>query len=402
MMGNLISVAVKALAVNRLRTLLSTLGLAIGIASSIAMVSIARGSADKLKADVARLGGDIVTLSPGQSMRGGIGARMAAPPFDRFDLDAITSQVQGIRRIGASSSQPGIALARGSTWQVTVMGTGAGWLEARRLLLSSGRLFSDYEEEIGKSVCLLGAQVHRRLFGRDKAIGEHVRIKAVSCEVIGVIEHQGQSGRLADDDNLVAMPLATFQRRIAGKSEIHSVVMSARPGVTNERLVARLESLMRERRGTAIGADDFSVVDLRQVASAMAGTARTTMALLGAVAITCLLLGGVGIMNVMLAAVNERTREIGIMLAVGATPRQIRTQMLIESALLSLAGGILGAGIGTALAVSAAQLFDLPVRLDLFASAVSVAIALLIGLAFGYAPASKAARLDPIEALQRA
>lgn len=391
----------QSLLAHKLRAALSMLGTAIGIAGVLALATIGNGSSEQVRKQLELLGPDLLTVQPSQSTRGGKGARIAARPFDIADAEAIWRHVSGLRYVVPVASSPMLSIARKSSWTSSVTGTTSEYFAARRWQLAQGRSFSDYEMEIGKSVCVLGATVHAQLFGGEPAVGQSVRVKSVPCEVIGVLQPRGQTGATMDDDNIIAMPLLGFQRRLLGKADVHTILVLGLPDVSTQRMEARLESLLRERRAVRGGDEDFAIANMKQVATAMLETSRTMTGLLTAVAYLSLLVGAIGIMNVMLISVQERTREIGVRLAIGATPRDVRRQFLLEAVLIGLAGALLGIVAGLAAGMLGAHLLGLPIVIGSATVVWAIVVSVLIGLASGYLPAGRAARLDPIEALRQ-
>jgi putative ABC transport system permease protein len=282
-----------------------------------------------------------------------------------------------------------------------VTGTDNDYFIAQDWPLAEGRQFLDTEIRAGRAACIVGQTVREKLFGLNGPVGQSIRVRNVSCEVIGVLEAKGESSMGTDRDDVVMIPLRTFQRRFAGNSDINFISISAQDGVDTARVQAGAERLLRERRTTTkSGEDDFTVRDMRQVAQTTEGTTILLTRLLGAVAAVSLLVGGIGIMNIMLVSVTERTREIGIRLAIGALEGQVLTQFLVEATTLSLLGGLLGIAAGLGLAWFATNALDVPFVIDATVAAMAFGFSALVGVVFGYFPARRAARLNPIDALR--
>lgn len=267
--------------------------------------------------------------------------------------------------------------------------------------LASGRNFSESELRAGAAVCLLGDTVKQELFGDQDPIGLSIRLSKLSCQVIGLLSVKGQSGFGQNQDDIVVVPLRTLQRRMAGNSDVNAIMVSARDGVSTEKVQADLESLLRERRKIRDGAeDDFNVRDLKEVTSAFTNSSRVLTALLGAVAAVSLIVGGVGIMNIMLVSVTERTREIGLRRAIGARRVDVMRQFLTEALVLSLAGGLTGVVVGVATAWGLTALLNWATVVSTPSIGLSFGFAALTGVVFGFVPARRAAALNPREALQ--
>lgn len=395
-----IRLSIEALSRNALRSALTTLGVLIGAGAVIAMVSIGQGASVNVRTEIARLGAEVLTLSVGQHKRGGQGVAIAAAPFDYSDVEAIRAEIRGLRHVAPLASQQGRVAARNVNWTVRILGTESSYFQTKGWSLAAGRLFTEDETYNGKPVCIIGETVRDRLYGDADGVGEYMRVGSVACTVAGVLKSRGQSGA-DDDDNIVAIPFDTFQRRIQGASDIQSIVMSAFPAANMERIKMNLSGLMRERRGLiAEDPDDFSLLDMRQVAQSMMAATQTMTLFLGAIAAVSLVVGGIGIMNIMLVSVTERTREIGVRLTIGALPSQIRTQFLCEAVLLTLAGGLLGVVAGLATAAAAAPHLSIPFVFDPVVVIVAIAISTVLGVGFGFVPAAKASALDPIDCLR--
>jgi len=394
-----IKLAIQAIKRNALRSFLTVLGIVIGVGAVIAMVTIGRGTTAKVTADLARLGSNLLFVRPGQFGPGR--ASTDAKPFNVRDVEAIRSQIPGLRAV-APTAQKSLTAIYGTENRLTlVTGTDNDYFITQAWTLAAGRQFLEGEGRGGRAVCLLGESVRDKLFGRDDPIGHNIRVKNVSCEVIGVLQPKGQSATGADQDDVILMPLRVFQRRLAGNTDIGSIAVSARDDVDTAKVQADLERLLRERRNISAGQiDDFSVRDMKQLAETTMATTTMLTALLGAVAAVSLLVGGIGIMNIMLVSVTERTREIGIRLAIGALERQVLTQFLIEAVVLSLFGGVVGILLGLALAWVATGGLQVPFVLDTNIILIAFGFSAVVGVIFGYFPARRAARLDPIEALR--
>lgn len=396
-----IRLAIEALSRNALRSSLTTLGVLIGAGAVIAMITIGQGASVNVRNEIARLGAEVLTLSVGQQKRGGQGAVTSAAPFDYSDIEAIRAEIRGLRIVAPFAAQQGRVAARNVNWTVRIVGTEPSYFQAQGWSVASGRLFSEDETYNGKPVCIIGETVRSRLYGKADGVGEYMRVGAVACTVAGVLKARGQSSAGNDDDNIVAIPFDTFQRRIQGASDIQSIVMSAFPSANMDRVKMNLTGLMRERRGVDAGAlDDFSLLDMRQVAQSMTSATRTMTLFLGAIAAVSLVVGGIGIMNIMLVSVTERTREIGVQLTIGALPSQIRMQFLCEAVILTLAGGLLGIVAGLATAALAAPHLAIPFVFDPIVVVITIAISTILGVGFGFAPAAKASALDPIDCLR--
>jgi putative ABC transport system permease protein len=281
-------------------------------------------------------------------------------------------------------------------------GTDNGYFIAQAWSLKAGRQFLDGEIRSGRAACIIGDTVRDKLFGASDALGRSIRVNKVSCEVIGLLEAKGQSGFGIDQDDIVIMPLRVFQRRLAGNTDVQTILVSAEETADTGKVQADIEWLLRERRGITAGKeDDFSVRDMKQIAETQMGTTAVLTGLLGAVAAVSLLVGGIGIMNIMLVSVTERTREIGIRLAIGALERQVLLQFLVEATVLSLFGGMIGILLGLGLAWLATSALQVPFPVDPTIIVVAFVFSAVVGIVFGYFPARRAASLDPIEALRR-
>ena len=399
MIGNALLLALRSIRRNVLRSVLTTLGIIIGVASVIIMVNLGSGATLQVSQQIESLGSNLLFLRSGQ--RFGHGARAQAPPFKLADVTAIEREVGGVAVAAPQASQSMVVVYGNDNWATSVTGSDNRYFTVGGWQLQQGRFFTESELRAGSSVCLIGETVRQKLFGGQDPVGSTIRLKKVACEVIGLLATKGQSAGGNDQDDNVVIPLRTFWRRIAGNQDVDHIRVSARDGVSTTTVQRDIENLMRERRRIDPGEeDDFSVMDMQEIAQTLTGTTKILTALLGAVAAVSLLVGGIGIMNIMLVSVTERTREIGIRLAIGARARDVLTQFLVEAVVLSSIGGLLGILLALAASWFIAGLLQIPFVVEPGMVLVALLFSMMIGIAFGYFPARKAARLNPIDALR--
>jgi putative ABC transport system permease protein len=392
--------ALRAISRNLLRSFLTVLGVVIGVAAVIAMVTIGNGTTEQVKSELSRLGTNMLFVRPGQFGPGR--ASTEAKRFDDRDVEAIRDQISGVRAVAPQNrSSAATVIFGGKNHQTSVIGTTNDYLIAQDWTIALGRDFQPAEDRGGQIGCIIGETVRQELFGAENPVGQTIRVSNISCPVIGVLGRKGQSGLGDDQDDTVIMPLKIHQRRIGGTTTISSIMVSAQDGVSTAKVQSDLQNLLRERRRIGIGReDDFTVNDMTQIASAMTGTTTLLTGLLGAVAAVSLLVGGIGIMNIMLVSVTERTREIGIRLAIGALEKQVLTQFLVEAVMLSAFGGIVGILTGLGLAYGVVSFLNVPFVTSPSIIFLAFAFSAAIGVIFGYFPARRAASLSPIEALR--
>ena len=400
MLLNSLLLALRSIRRNLMRSFLTVLGIVIGVSAVITMVTLGNGATLSVQAQIASLGTNLLQVRPGQRM--GPGGGSGAPAFKDVDADAIAQQIGGILAVAPEARTSATAVAGGRNWTTSVLGSTNAWLQTGSWTLASGREFTADEQRVGAAVCLIGRTVQRELFGGDgDVLGERVRVRQFSCEVVGVLASKGQGAFGNDQDDVVLLPLKTLQRRVIGSTRVPTLLVSMKDGSDAERVKASLTELLRERRKLSDSDDDnFNVLDTKQLADTFSGTTRVMTTLLGAVAAVSLLVGGIGIMNIMLVSVTERTREIGLRLAIGALEREVLMQFLIEAVVLAALGGLIGIVLATGASMLLAGAMGIPYIFHPGVNVLAFVFSAVIGVVFGFFPARRAARLDPIEALR--
>ncbi|HVY31860.1 MAG TPA: ABC transporter permease [Polyangiaceae bacterium] len=386
---------------NGLRSFLTMLGVVIGVGAVIALVSVGRGATAKVTEDIGKLGKNLLTVSAGAFSRGGGGMGLGAPPLRIDDANAIRREVLGVEAVAAAAASSAQVIYGNSNQRTSVTGSDNSFFEVRGYTIDKGRLFSRAETQSGAAACVIGSTVRSNLFQKADPIGQSIRVGSIPCQVVGLLVSKGQAGMGQDQDDLVVMPMRAVQRRITGNDNIQTVFVSAREGEGTGVVAERIRGLMRQRRHRSEGLDDdFTIRDMAEIAETVTGASTALTALLGAIAAVSLVVGGIGIMNIMLVSVTERTREIGIRLAIGAFGSEVMMQFLLEATVLSTLGGVIGICLGLLGSYFAANSMSLPyvVAPDIIVLAFLFSAA--VGVVFGYLPARKAANLDPIEALR--
>jgi putative ABC transport system permease protein len=392
--------ALRTIRRNVLRSILTLLGIVIGVAAVIALVTLGQGTQSKVTSDLSTLGSNMLIARPGAPTPGpptGNDARS----FTARDVEALRSGLRNIRGVSPAANKAGKVLFGTASLDTTITGAEPDYFTVQDWTFAEGGPFTDGDARSATGVCVIGKTIRNDVLGGSDALGTVIRIGAQSCTVVGVLAPKGQSAFGSDQDNTVMVPLRTFQRRVAGNTKINVISVSTLTPDDLPGVQAAMTDILRETRRVAPGADDdFSVRDLTQIATMLSATTTVMTGLLGAVAAVSLLVGGIGIMNIMLVSVTERTREIGIRLAIGALGTQVLTQFLVEAVLLCLLGGLIGIGLGLAIAYFGSQLLTIPFVVQPGVVLVAFGFSGLIGLIFGYFPARRAAALDPIEALR--
>ena len=385
---------------NLMRSFLTVLGIVIGVAAVITMVTLGNGATRMVSDQISSLGSNLLMVRPGQRLGPGRDSA-GAPNFRKADVEAIRTQVSGLQEVAPVVGSSVTLVAGNNNWSATVSGTTNAYLAAGNWKLAAGRAFLDDEERAGKAVCIVGETVRRELFGSRSPLGDEIRVKTFTCQVVGLLASKGQGAMGMDQDDIVLMPIGTVQRRITGSLDISTVMIALKDGADTPAVMAQIRGLLRERRKLAANdADNFNIMDTRQIAETLSGTIRTMTGLLGAVAAVSLLVGGIGIMNIMLVSVTERTREIGIRLAIGALEGEVLLQFLIEAVVLSAFGGLVGIVLALVTCIGLAALMHMPFLFSPGINLLAFFFSAAIGVVFGYVPARRAARLDPIDALR--
>ncbi|MDT9599370.1 ABC transporter permease [Sphingosinicella rhizophila] len=400
MIGTTIVLAFREIRRHLLRSFLTTLGIVIGVSAVVTMVTLGNGATKAVSDQISSLGSNILTVRPGQGFgRGGGGPR--PPDFDLEDVAAIREQTAGVTAVAGQVQTSTTAVRNAANWDTSINGTTSDYLVAQQWQLSAGRTFTPAEEQAGRAVCIIGNTVRQNLFRGEEAVGERFRLGTVSCDVIGTLAARGQGGFGNDQDDIVIMPLRTVQRRFTGDTDVGNIMVSVDAAYETATVQRSIEGLLRERRGIQPGEEDnFRITDTQQIAQTLSGTTRILTTVMGAVAAVSLLVGGIGIMNIMLVSVTERTREIGIRLAIGAVAREVLLQFLVEAIVLACLGGFIGLVLAFAATVILAPIIQVPFLFDPQINLVAFAFSALIGIVFGYFPARRAAALNPIDALR--
>jgi putative ABC transport system permease protein len=371
------------------------------VAAVIVIVTLGAGTTQQVGSEISKMGSNMLTLIPGGDMRMG-GAAVSAPPFKLADVDAIRREVFGIAAIAPYSQKMDQVVIGNENRRVNIVGTTSDISIVRSWKVTDGRLFTTSEERSGKNVCILGSTIANEMMSGQEPLGASVRVGKVSCQVIGVLEPKGQAMFGGDQDATVVLPIRTYQRRVAGSGDnVAQIFISGEDQASLGDVKTQIVQVMRERRHIAADArSDFNIMDMTEVSNVMENTIGVMTTFLSAIAAVSLLVGGIGIMNIMLVSVTERTREIGIRLAIGATEREVLMQFLVEAAMLSALGGLLGITLGLIGAASIAPAIDVPFVFQPVTMLQAFAFSAAVGVVFGFMPARRAARLNPIEALR--
>jgi putative ABC transport system permease protein len=405
--GALLRIALRALAVNKLRSALTMLGIVIGVGAVIVMIAVGAGAQARVEEQIRALGSNLLLVMPGSTTASGV--RMGFGSASSLTEDDVAAINREIPEALAAPALRGAAqvIWGNNNWSTQIYGTTPEYLDVRQWPLAAGRGFEPAEMAAAAKVCLIGATVARQLFGDADPMDQSIRIKRVPFTVIGVLDVKGQSLTGTDQDDLVLVPIKTARSRVLGTASaarnrtVGTIWVKAAHGIDTREVEGQVRSLLRQRHRIQAGADDdFSLRNLAEVMAAQEASSRVLALLLAAVASVSLLVGGIGIMNIMLVSVTERTREIGLRMAVGARTRDILGQFLVEAVTLSLIGGLVGVALGIATSVLIAQLAGWRIVLSPEAIGLAVAFAFAIGVFFGFYPARKAARLNPVEALR--
>lgn len=401
MLLNALLIAIKEIRRNILRSILTILGIVIGVASVIAMVMIGDGTTANVTANIEKLGSNMLNVRVGQEKRGAPRDDNSAKPFKIEDITAIKNEVANLKGVTAENSSMANVVFGNKSNSSLIIGTTNDYFIIKDWEVEKGRIFEEGELSSGKSVCILGTTVVKNLFGDENPIGATIRIKNFPCSVIGVLASKGASSFGRDQDEVVITPLKMYQRKIQGNLDVSTIIVSVMEEKYIEDAKAQIISLMQDRRAVKVGeADNFHIRDMKDILNTMTSTTKMLTYLLGSIAAISLLVGGIGIMNIMLVSVTERTREIGIRLAIGAMQSEVLLQFLIEAIVLSTWGGIIGIFLGLGVGYGVVQIFELPYIINTQIILISFIFSTLIGVVFGYFPARKAARLNPIDALR--
>ena len=400
MIWTTLQLAFRELRANVLRSLLTTLGISVGVAAVVIVVTLGQGLTVKVTSDIASMGRNLLFVLPFTPQRSGPATPQT--PFKIDDANAISREIRGVLAVAPSAIKQSLSVYGSKNWAAQVNGTTNSYLVVRDWALAQGRMFTENEERGGRAVCILGETPRKELFGHQNALGASIRIgQTTSCQVIGVLTIKGQSTFGQDQDDLILMPITAVQRRMTGTDDVQQIWLSAVSAERVKPVQAALATLMRERRRVRPGEqDNFLIRDLQSVSTLVQSTTTLLTAGLSAVAAISLLVGGIGIMNIMLVSVTERTREIGIRLAIGALERDVLMQFLIEAILLSCVGGMIGAILGLGGSAAIAYAIGVPFVFSPWVVVISFAFSAAVGIVFGFFPARRAASLDPIEALR--
>jgi putative ABC transport system permease protein len=400
MLGTTFILAIRSIRRHLLRSFLTVLGIVIGVAAVVAMVTLGKATTLQVQKSIASLGTNVLQIRPGQGFgRGGGGPR--PPDFDPQDVEAIGKQITGVTAVAPQAQSSGTAIYEGQNWSTTINGTTNGYFQVQPWTLTSGRYFTPVEEASGKAVCIIGSTVYTNLYKTQPAIGTRMRISGISCDVIGLLTTKGQSGFGGDQDDVVIMPIKAVQRRMTGNTNVRLILVGVDEAYSTAQVQASITDLLRERRHITGGKDDdFNIFDTKQISDTLSSTTTLLTNIVTAVAGISLIVGGIGIMNIMLVSVTERTREIGIRLAIGAVANEVLMQFLVEAVVLSCLGGLIGLLLGQLAVILLSVLGQLPFIFDVQINVIAFLISGAIGVVFGFFPARRAASLNPIDALR--
>jgi putative ABC transport system permease protein len=405
----LLRIALKAFARHRLRALLTALGIIIGVGAFVTMVALGRGASAKVNAQIASMGTNMLVVFGGFSSMGGArgGQGSSGNALSDGDVDAIRNTLGDVVKYVAPMVQTQSQLVwQGANWSSSINGTNAEYLSIRNWGLAKGVFFGPRDNEAANKVCVLGQTVVDQLFGADDPLGQFIRVRTISCQVIGVLTRKGQNQMAQDQDDVVLMPVNTVRRKLfnqggAAAQALSRILLSTATAGDTKRATIQVQALLRQRHRTQEGdPDDPMVRDLTEFAEVAQQTTHTMTMLLAGIAAVSLIVGGIGIMNIMLVSVTERTREIGIRMAVGAKGRHVLLQFLFEAMVLTIFGGLVGMGLGTIAAKVLSQMMEWPTQLGLVSYGIGFSFSSITGIVFGFYPAWRASRLDPIEALR--
>lgn len=401
-LSSLLKIALKALQINKMRAFLTMLGIIIGVASVIAMLAIGEGSKESIKSQISSMGSNMITIRPGAGMQGGVRMDVSAmQTLTVKDLESIEKKAKLVENTSPVVNGSGQAIKGSKNWPTTLYGVAPEYLKVRVLDVEDGTMFSEEDIKSSAKVAVIGKTIVENLFGaNENPIGATIRFNKIPFKIIGVLSEKGENTFGQDQDDVILAPYTAVQKRVLAATYLQSIVTSSKSEDNATAAVDEISKILRDNHKLGNADDDFNVFSQQELISMFSSTSEMMTVLLVAIAGISLLIGGIGIMNIMYVSVKERTREIGLRMAVGGTGRNILMQFLTEAIIISITGGIIGVTLGLISTVFIATVLNWPTSVTMFSILISFAVCAITGIFFGWYPARKAAALDPINALR--